>query len=939
MTFNTALSGLTAASSDLAITGNNIANASTTGFKASRAEFSDVYASAMLGTATAASGTGIGVKVANISQQFDQGSISFTDNSLDLAIDGNGFFIASDNGAVTYTRAGAFGVDDGGYLVTSTGARVQGFPANSAGSLSGILGDLQVTIANLRPRQTSLVEVAVNLDAREAVLSSFGSRLTTTGAAVSTAQLGLPDDLPTVLRSSGPPAPFNFSVNTNTSVSAGNSLVPFNFSGAAASSFQVQLSGSSVPAENRTVTITLNSAINTLQDVISAIRDDLAGTGIGIDVRENPNVLGRLQFYALNAGENSVITIDPSDNATFGTGVTRTTLENVLGGISLGQGGAGSSSLNPNPYGGASTTGATGNKTSATFDVTLQNSSGNNGTATIVLNKNILSASDLITDIRDDLIAAGLSMDVREDPENAGRIQFYSTIPGEPSSITVTSINAANIGVTEADVVATLALETGVSIPGVPSASNGYAQQTVQVVYPDGTSIPVTIPAGSSASKIASIFSSPAIPQVSASATSSARIPASAFNNNSGTMQVTLNGVQLTGGNLGQLAVSINSGLPGIATSEAVIDTNGDLVITDRVGADLVFGITGDVTDSIDVIGNQGLAVTLDTSGDSVAVVGGTVSISLEEGVFMEDSFPAVTNIFGVLNEDAFEPFELNTFDPDNQNTYNAATSVKIFDSMGNAHLMSLFFVKQRFTPGVPGEEANRWLMYTQIDGQDVGDPDPNLPPPANIEPTRAAYEVRFNNDGSLQLGSTSLLVSNWMPVDSEGEPNGAMGPQNVLAGGALPILDPPGSSNFEIRLSDTTQFGSSFAVNSVAQDGNTTGELAGVSINDVGEVTARFSNGLSQTLGQVALAGFKNVQGLRAVGDTSWVETGDSGNPVVSAPGSGLLGLITAGALEGSNVELSEQLVNLIIAQRNFQANARTISTADEITQTIINL
>ncbi|MCP5181156.1 MAG: flagellar hook-basal body complex protein [Pseudomonadales bacterium] len=939
MTFNTALSGLTAASSDLAITGNNIANASTTGFKASRAEFSDVYASAMLGTATAASGTGIGVKVANISQQFDQGSISFTDNSLDLAIDGNGFFIASDNGAVTYTRAGAFGVDDGGYLVTSTGARVQGFPANSAGSLSGILGDLQVTIANLRPRPTSLVEVAVNLDAREAVLSSFGSRLTTTGAAVSTAQLGLPDDLPTVLRSSGPPAPFNFSVNTNTSVSAGNSLVPFNFSGAAASSFQVQLSGSSVPAENRTVTITLNSAINTLQDVISAIRDDLAGTGIGIDVRENPNVLGRLQFYALNAGENSVITIDPSDNATFGTGVTRTTLENVLGGISLGQGGAGSSSLTPNPYGGASTTGATGNKTSATFDVTLQNSSGNNGTATIVLNKNILSASDLITDIRDDLIAAGLSMDVREDPENAGRIQFYSTIPGEPSSITVTSINAANIGVTEADVVATLALETGVSIPGVPSASNGYAQQTVQVVYPDGTSIPVTIPAGSSASKIASIFSSPAIPQVSASATSSARIPASAFNNNSGTMQVTLNGVQLTGGNLGQLAVSINSGLPGIATSEAVIDTNGDLVITDRVGADLVFGITGDVTDSIDVIGNQGLAVTLDTSGDSVAVVGGTVSISLEEGVFMEDSFPAVTNIFGVLNEDAFEPFELNTFDPDNQNTYNAATSVKIFDSMGNAHLMSLFFVKQRFTPGVPGEEANRWLMYTQIDGQDVGDPDPNLPPPANIEPTRAAYEVRFNNDGSLQLGSTSLLVSNWMPVDSEGEPNGAMGPQNVLAGGALPILDPPGSSNFEIRLSDTTQFGSSFAVNSVAQDGNTTGELAGVSINDVGEVTARFSNGLSQTLGQVALAGFKNVQGLRAVGDTSWVETGDSGNPVVSAPGSGLLGLITAGALEGSNVELSEQLVNLIIAQRNFQANARTISTADEITQTIINL
>ena len=97
MTFNTALSGLSAASSDLRITGNNIANASTIGFKAARAEFADVYASSLLGSGS--NQIGNGVKLANVAQQFDQGTISFTNNSLDLALDGNGFFVMSDNGA------------------------------------------------------------------------------------------------------------------------------------------------------------------------------------------------------------------------------------------------------------------------------------------------------------------------------------------------------------------------------------------------------------------------------------------------------------------------------------------------------------------------------------------------------------------------------------------------------------------------------------------------------------------------------------------------------------------------------------------------------------------------------------------------------------------------------------------------------------------------
>lgn len=939
MTFNTALSGLSAASSDLRITGNNIANASTVGFKTARAEFADVYSSSLLGSGS--NQIGSGVKLANIAQQFDQGTISFTNNSLDMAIDGNGFFVLSENGARAYTRAGAFGMDDSGFVVSNNGARVQGFTANQAGTLSGILGDLQISTNNLAPLQTSLVEAAVNLDARSQVLSEIGSTISSAGSAIGVAQLGLPSSTPSVLETSAPPTPFDYSVNDQSAVTAGSPITPFDFSGVGASTFQVRMSGSSVPSENVTATVTLDSNINTLQDLISDIRNDLAGTGIGIDVREDPSALGRFQFYATNAGEASSITIDPLDNATFGTGVGQADIEGVLGNIALGQGGAaGASNGNPDPFGGTSTVGATGNITEASFDVTLAASSGNNGTATVHLDGNITDVNELIANIRDDLLASGIGVDVREDPVTAGQLQFFTTIAGENSTINIGNLDTSNIGVTQQDLVNTLNLATGVTIPGIAAASNGYRAQSVDVVGTDGSIQTVTTPEGATAAEIATAFASTTVPGISATASTIATVPASTFQNTSGTLQVTLNGVALTGSSPTALAASINSGLAGLGTVSAAVDTNGDMVVTDAVGNDLVFGISGDVTDSIQVAGQQGAPVLLDTSGTSVVAVGGSVDFTMDEGVTLANAGPAVTNVFGVLDPSAYTQFELNTFDPTNQETYNAATSLSIFDSLGNPHAMSLYYVKERFTPGVSGEEENRWSLYALIDGRDVGDPDPNLPPPQNTEPTRARFAVQFNPDGTLNpAGTDSILVSNWVPLDSNGNPNGATGPQNTLAGGSLPIAEPPVSSNFELRLTDSTQFGSDFAVSALDQNGYTTGELSGLDIDGEGVVSARFTNGQNQVLGQIAVADFTNPQGLGAVGDSAWIETNDSGEPVIQAAGSGSLGTIISGALEDSNVELSEQLVSLIIAQRNFQANARTISTADEITQTIINL
>ncbi|PLY16732.1 MAG: flagellar hook protein FlgE, partial [Sedimenticola sp.] len=139
--------------------------------------------------------------------------------------------------------------------------------------------------------------------------------------------------------------------------------------------------------------------------------------------------------------------------------------------------------------------------------------------------------------------------------------------------------------------------------------------------------------------------------------------------------------------------------------------------------------------------------------------------------------------------------------------------------------------------------------------------------------------------------------------------------------------------------FSTTSQYGTTFAVNDLTQNGYTAGQLSGVDIDNKGVVFARFTNGQSEALGQVALAKFKNLQGLKQLGNTAWQDTFSAGDVQLAQAGTSGLGLIQSGALENSNVDIADQLVNMITAQRNYQANAQVISTADTITQTIINI
>lgn len=261
-------------------------------------------------------------------------------------------------------------------------------------------------------------------------------------------------------------------------------------------------------------------------------------------------------------------------------------------------------------------------------------------------------------------------------------------------------------------------------------------------------------------------------------------------------------------------------------------------------------------------------------------------------------------------------------FNPIDPTTYNSSTSVNTYDSLGNAHAMTQFFEKTG---------PNSWSMHVLIDGRTPGDPTTTTPLSIPLAFTSAGKldQAALAAQPGVTVDNGILTITGWIPAAEDGSlvppawgPNGATNPQA-----------------FTLDMRNATQYANAFAVTKVSQDGYTTGELSGIEIDDSGLIFARYTNGQSKVQGQVILADFANVQGLKPVGKTQWVQSLESGEPVRNPGRTGTLGSIQAGALEDSNVELSDQLVNLIVAQRNYQANAKTIETESAITQTIINL
>jgi len=239
-------------------------------------------------------------------------------------------------------------------------------------------------------------------------------------------------------------------------------------------------------------------------------------------------------------------------------------------------------------------------------------------------------------------------------------------------------------------------------------------------------------------------------------------------------------------------------------------------------------------------------------------------------------------------------------FSPTDPTSYSQSTSLTLYDSLGAAHTASMYMVKTA-TPNV-------WDAYQYIDGAAV-----------NAAPVALTYSA----------GGALASV-----VDAVGGTNNAavaFGPYTPTTG-ANPM-------NVTFDFTKTTQYGNTFGVTAVTQNGYTTGKLSGISVDSTGVVQANYTNGRSTALGEVAMANFANQNGLQQVANTNWTQTYASGAPIYGPAGGSGFGLIQSGSLEDSNVDITAQLVNMITAQRAFQANAQAISTENQITQTIINI
>jgi flagellar hook protein FlgE len=258
------------------------------------------------------------------------------------------------------------------------------------------------------------------------------------------------------------------------------------------------------------------------------------------------------------------------------------------------------------------------------------------------------------------------------------------------------------------------------------------------------------------------------------------------------------------------------------------------------------------------------------------------------------DSAPQATSTSTVVfNLPAAAPVPtVPVFDPAIPGSYNHSTSLTVYDSLGAAHTAGLYFAKT--------STANTWDTRLYVDGVAVG----------------PAQTLTYSADGQLTVPVSGVMSF----------------PAHTPTTGALPM-------NLGFDFSQATQYGSNFSVTTVQQDGFTTGRLIGINVDPTGVVQARFTNGRSLPLGQIAISNFANPTGLQSLGNTNWAETFASGQALHGQAGNSGFGLIQSGSLEQSNVDITAQLVNMITAQRNFQANAQMISTENQISQTVINI
>ncbi|RPA50747.1 flagellar hook protein FlgE [Shewanella vesiculosa] len=341
----------------------------------------------------------------------------------------------------------------------------------------------------------------------------------------------------------------------------------------------------------------------------------------------------------------------------------------------------------------------------------------------------------------------------------------------------------------------------------------------------------------------------------------------------------------------------------------------------------------------VDSAGNFLQGFPVDEDGNSTSV-----SLTTTQPIKIPDTAgsPVQTGNVGLqmnlnVGETALDPANFNPADSD---TFNNSTSVTIYDSLGESHIMTTYFIKP--TNGSFTGESN-WVAFYAVDGD-----------PVDVAAGAGTYSTDTNGDGTADATGTASAANPdglggvWsgavLKFNSVGAYTGS-DPANItteaLGSGGAGALGPgaDGTQTLTIKFNNPTQYASPFEVTELTQDGITVGRLTNVGIGSDGLITASYSNGSTVPLARVALVRFANEQGLTQVGNTSWKASLDSGAALAGEANSGTFGSIRSSALEQSNVDLTTELVDLISAQRNFQANSRTLEVNNTLNQTILQI
>ncbi|MEI7784693.1 MAG: flagellar hook-basal body complex protein [Betaproteobacteria bacterium] len=928
MSFYTSLTGLNSATAQLAVTSNNIANVGTTGFKRSRADFGDIFATSPLQKASSTVGQGVALK--QVSQEFSQGNVSFSSNALDLAITGDGFFPlkSADGLQDIYTRNGSFKLNEQFNVVNSAGQRLMAATVDSTGSANAnervVLTIPQKTSGEAR--QTSLVELGLNFPADAQVVTESFNRANPATYNKSTAMTvydnGGNGYLATVYyvktANANQSSPFN---KWQTYVYVGDDQVK-------ASLVQATDTAGEKLFVNQYGQV---KAFSQVKDEITTAKTQLISLDELTDVRSS-----------LPA---TVASTEPIDTQQF----------DLTNGINF-KDWANASAANKAMLSKVFTVDVDGSDNPVKVDMTyladIDMKMTGNQIAKEMTNYLNRSFGD----------ESYFNLSVPANRELTVRTSRVVDATGAPKPISI-SLTAADFGMTDATIdwtklttrqvrlgmQAAMDRNTDLKAGGTNTLTVSRDHNARTFNFVDGTAT-VSIAQGSSGRNEVFGLGTTPVEMADDGSNSLQVIPNGGMirpaNEQRFGIRVTYDASNKTfavkSGSTGdqssiKLTLDKTTGADATSIGEKLFGFKDSEVSTSATalrGIESAPAVAYGGTPTINVTNNFAVDNTNNKFVVTVDGIKGTVVIPTGNDYSVESFAAALQKGINSMANNA----DNNNLIPETVNgvkvSYDYAKNRFVFTS-GSTSSESFVKISGQPTWGLEQVEAGRGKTSTWIKPSQHSDVAGSQMVPKYID---SDGKETTNGDGftGLPAWSPIFLDKGELTFDTGGKlvsPLGGTQLETVyLAGGK-------GALTINIDYSASTQYSSPFAVLSQSQDGAPEGDLVGVTIANDGLVSASYSNGTQKSLAKILLVNFSSPTGLRQAGDSSFIASAASGSPILGTAGTAGFGTIRAGATERSNVDLTQELVDLITAQRNFQANAKAIETSTTMTQAIINI